>query len=86
MLPPQEQATTCSVSVLAMLRPASAAHRQQHKGIAENLPHRYRQRQSPPAYSRTGTGFAGHATMVLFAPGAAAPAIVYFEGMRSWSQ
>jgi hypothetical protein len=28
--PPQEQATTCPVSVLATLRPAPAAHRQQH--------------------------------------------------------
>jgi hypothetical protein len=28
---------------------------------------------------RTGTGFAGHATMVLSTRGAAGPAIVYFE-------
>jgi hypothetical protein len=39
------------------------------KSIAENLPYLDRQRQSPPTGSRTGTGFVGHATMVMSRPG-----------------
>jgi hypothetical protein len=54
--------TTCSADL-------NAAANNDRKTIAENLPHLDWQRQSSPADSRTGTGFAGHATMVLWRPG-----------------